>query len=106
MWALRRLGHLSHVFFADASKFSLEHVWEMAATSENATRRLPRVNVSPTKVPYHEEEVEPFNQCALRFCASWRAMLTQSPTFSLHCHVVESPACSGWQAYATYLLAN
>jgi hypothetical protein len=71
--ALSQLGHLSHVLFADATKFSLQHVLEMAQRGrerEEDKDPIPQGNVGSSNVPFNEEELAPFNQCSLRFCES------------------------------------
>ena len=67
---LRRLGKLSHVLFVDASKFTLEHVLDLASL-ENGTaiNLMPMVNVGTSQVPFNKNEIEPHNHCAMRFCA-------------------------------------
>jgi len=69
--AFDRLDQLSHVLFTDASQFSLSHAFEMATRGEsNTTASSQRVNVGKSNVPFVASEIEPFNQCSLRFCAS------------------------------------
>lgn len=70
--ALDRLNQLSHVLFMDASKFSLEHAFEIAARDKDHdfpvnTRKL-RSNDGKSREPFVESEIEPYNQCSLRFC--------------------------------------
>ena len=74
--AFDQLDQLSHVLFMDAFKFSLEHAFEMstrgAERDVNTTQpsKLLRTNTGITADPFIASEIEPFNRCSNRFCAS------------------------------------
>ena len=72
--AFDRLDQLSHVFFVDASPFSLHHAFDMATRGSvrerNITADSMRANVGNFHEPFIEGEMEPFNRCSQRFCAS------------------------------------
>jgi hypothetical protein len=70
-----RLSQLSHVLFMDASKFTLEHAFEMALRGTEGEKANPayhslRANVGISHEPFIQSEAEPFNRCSLRFCTS------------------------------------
>jgi len=70
--ALDRLSQLSHVLFMDASKFTLEHAFEMALRGTEGEKANPsyhslRANVGISHEPFIQSEAEPFNRCSLRF---------------------------------------
>mmetsp|Transcript_46401 Transcript_46401/g.121783 ORF Transcript_46401/g.121783 Transcript_46401/m.121783 type:complete len:337 (+) Transcript_46401:1176-2186(+) len=79
--ALGRLGQLSHVLFMDASKFTLQHAFDMAlrgtdGAEANASSRSLRVNEGISHEPFIMSEMEPFNRCSLRFCTSQQTNYT------------------------------
>jgi len=71
--ALHRLSGLSHVFFSDALTFSLDHVLAMAQRVNHGQQHNTGnvyANIGHRRVSFTITEIEPLNQCSLRFYGS------------------------------------
>eukprot|EP00965_Chrysotila_dentata_P234316 6200096-Pleurochrysis_carterae.AAC.2 len=64
--AAERLSTLSHVFFLEASVFSVEHIRNMAMGEASVNSGIAPVNQAKGHIstPYHEQEALKYNTCA------------------------------------------
>mmetsp|Transcript_5739 Transcript_5739/g.12519 ORF Transcript_5739/g.12519 Transcript_5739/m.12519 type:complete len:321 (-) Transcript_5739:396-1358(-) len=64
--AAERLSTLSHVFFLEASVFSVEHIGNMAMGDASVNSGIAPVNQAKGHIstPYHEQEALKYNTCA------------------------------------------
>ena len=78
--ALQRLDTLTHVFFLEASKFSLGHVQDMASAGESE-EFMPYVNQASHGGVFDELSAYPYNRCSLQFYGQAFARLSSSAAF-------------------------